>query len=336
MTDAHDIPAHDDIAAYANLGPDVILDAVETRGYRCDGRFFALNSFENRVYLVGLEQGDSLVAKFYRPRRWSDEAIAEEHAFALELAEHEIAVVAPLAGPGGETLHHHDGYRFALFPRQGGRAPSLEDPAQLEQLGRFLGRLHAVGASRAFRHRATLTVEGMGEASRRWILDSDMLPEYLREAYAETSRDLLDAVAACWRDGANVQMLRAHGDFHVGNVLWTDDGPHVVDLDDACMAPSVQDLWLFLSGDRDYRTARLHDLLGGYTMFREFDARELRLVEPLRALRMIYYAAWLARRWTDPAFPRAFPWFNTPRYWEEQVATLAQQRHALEEPPLAW
>ncbi|MDD3449221.1 MAG: serine/threonine protein kinase [Gammaproteobacteria bacterium] len=325
----------DENAAYRELGPDQVLDAVESLGFPTDGRLLALNSYENRVYQVGLDPGSPLVAKFYRPGRWSDAAILEEHAFTLELAEREIPVVAPLVFDG-RSLHRHGAFRFALYPRRGGRNPELDDPEVLEQLGRFMGRIHALGEVEPFAHRPTLDLESFGTASASYLLDSGHLPAEVRPAYAEVTSALLEAVRAAYGRAAPVRLIRLHGDAHPGNILWTDHGPHIVDFDDARMGPAIQDLWMFLSGDRAAMSLGLWDLLEGYTQFRDFDPRELHLVEALRGLRMLHYAAWLARRWDDPAFPRAFPWFNTHRYWEEHVQSLREQIGAVAAPPLAW
>ncbi|TCO78853.1 Ser/Thr protein kinase RdoA (MazF antagonist) [Plasticicumulans lactativorans] len=320
---------------YAALGPEQLLAAVEACGYVCDGRFLALSSYENRVYQVGVEDGAPLVAKFYRPGRWSDAAILEEHAFAAELVDAELPVIAPLADAAGCTLHHAGGFAYALYPRRGGRWPPLDDPDTLRRLGRLLARLHRVGATRPFRHRPALDAASFGHASRTWLLAAGVIPEYLRPAYASVSADLLAGVDAAFA-AVPVRRIRLHGDCHPGNILWTDDaGAHFVDLDDARSGPAVQDLWLLLSGERAEREAQLGALLDGYEAFARFDTTELALVEPLRALRQLHYAAWLAQRWDDPAFPRAFPWFASPRYWEGHVLELRECLAALDEPPLA-
>ena len=318
---------------YAELTPDVVLDAVDSLGHVTDGRILALNSYENRVYQLGLEDGRFLVAKFYRPERWSDAAIREEHAFALELVGHEIPAVAPLV-TDGETLHAHAGFRFAVFPRQGGRWPELGSDEELEWMGRFLGRIHAVGARLPFTDRRRLAADWLGSDAVATIMQSAWLPDHLREGYAAVTGQLLGAVDVLFESVGPLQFLRIHGDCHPGNVLWTDDGPHFVDLDDCMMGPAVQDLWLFLSGPRDVRAHQLKHLLEGYTQFREFDFVELRLVEALRSLRIVHHTAWIARRWQDPAFPRAFPWFDSNKYWEEHVLALKEQLAALDEPPL--
>lgn len=327
---------HADPAAppYARLTPDLILDAVDSTGARSDGRLLALNSFENRVYQVGIEDGQPLIAKFYRPQRWSDEAILEEHAFTLELAQAELPVVAPLARDG-LTLHAFGGFRFALYPRQRGRAPELESRDTLEWMGRFIARIHAVGALQPFAHRPALDVRSFGEEPMDYVLTHGFVPSDLRPAYETLVPRLLERIRADFADAGPVASLRLHGDCHPGNVLWADDGPHFVDFDDARMGPAVQDVWMLLSGEREARVQQLRWFLDGYWEFAEFDLRELRLIEALRTLRMIHYAGWLARRWADPAFPAAFPWFNTQRYWQDHVLALREQAAALEEAPLA-
>ena len=322
--------------AFAALGPEDILDAVEYAGYHCDGHLFALNSYENRVYQVGIENSPPLIAKFYRPQRWSDQAILEEHAFALQLAELEIPVVPPLSAETGATLLHHGSFRFALFLRHAGGAPALDRSDHLEQLGRFLGRLHNVGATRPFRFRPQLDIETFAVDSCQYLLEAGFVPVELEQAYRSLAEDLLVRIRACYERAGPLELIRLHGDCHPGNILWNESGPVIVDLDDARTGPVIQDLWMFLSGDRHDMTGALADLLAGYTQFREFNARELNLIEALRTLRMMHYAAWLARRWQDPAFPRAFPWFNTARYWDEHILSLREQAALLEEPPLVW
>ncbi len=321
-------------APFSGLSPDAILNALESIGLRGDGRLLALNSYENRVYQVGMEDGLPLVAKFYRPERWSDTAIREEHAFVQELAEREIPVVPALALDGGRTLHHFGGFRFAVFPRQGGRAPELEKPATLEWMGRFLGRIHAIGALRPFEHRPALDVASFGEAPRDYLLTHDFIPADLREAWHSAIDLALEGVRRCFERAGKVASLRLHGDCHASNVLWTDSGPHFVDFDDSRMGPAVQDLWMLLSGERAEMARQFAEVLAGYEDFCDFDTRELHLVEALRTLRLIHYAAWLARRWDDPAFPIAFPWFNTQRYWQDRILELREQIALMDEGPL--
>jgi len=318
---------------YQRLIPDLVLGAIESTGIACNGSILALNSYENRVYQIGTDEG-FVVAKFYRPGRWSDAAILEEHEFSLELAAREIPVVAPQVLQG-RTLHEYEGYRFAVFPRRGGRWPELATSDERIWMGRFLARIHAVGATRRFEARPTLSIERLGTVSAAEVLAGDWLPPHLVDAYRGITADVLAAVARNFEETMPYREARIHGDCHPGNVLWTDSGPHFVDLDDCMNGPAVQDLWLFLSGSRDDMGAQLADLLEGYEQFHDFDYRELRLIEALRTLRMIHYAAWIARRWTDPAFPRAFPWFAETKYWEEHVLALREQRAALDEPNLS-
>jgi len=318
---------------YERLTPDLIIEAVESRGYVSDGRILALNSYENRVYQVGIEDCAPVVAKFYRPSRWSDEAILEEHAFALELVADEVPVVPPMVQEG-RSLFECEDFRFAIFERRGGRWPELGTAAEREWIGRFLGRIHMVGRRQRFQHRGRIDVQKLGEDSRDFLLDNEWLPAHLEEAYDTLTADLLDRVHAAF-DLALPAQLRLHGDCHRGNVLWTDAGPHFVDLDDCLMGPAIQDLWMLLSGSRAEMGQQLAEILEGYSQFAQFDYSELGLIESLRTLRMIHYAAWLARRWEDPAFPRAFPWFQEPRYWEEHVLQLREQLDAIDEGPLA-
>ena len=322
-----------DTTPYQNLTPDCILDAIETCGCRCDGRLLALNSYENRVYQIGLDSGAAVVAKFYRPGRWSDDAILEEHRFALELTEREVPVVAPLSHEG-RTLHRHRDYRFAVYPRCGGRSPELEDPDTLHRIGRFIGRIHAVGSGADFEHRPSLDVESFGAEPSRFVLDHDFIPDDLRATYRSVVDDVLVRVHRCYQSTGPVRSLRLHGDCHAGNILWTDQGPHFVDLDDARMGPAVQDLWMCLAGERAEMEIQLAELVAGYREFMDFNAGELRLIEALRTLRIIHYAGWLARRWDDPAFPASFPFFNTQRYWQDHILALREQAAALDEVPL--
>ena len=320
-------------APYSQLSPETVLDAIEALGFRCDGRVLALNSYENRVYQIGIEDHEPLVAKFYRPGRWRDGAIREEHAFAAELALQEIPVVAPLT-PQGESLHLHQGFRYAVFPRRGGRWPELGTRDEREWVGRFLGRIHAVGRAARFSERGRLSVEDLGRNARDFVLDGDWMPDYLAIKYEDVTDRLLEAVETRCLNWDGAALGRILGDCHRGNILWTDLGPHFVDLDDCLTGPAVQDLWMLLSGGAQEMRTELHDLLKGYEQFQPFDRREIVLIEPLRALRMIHYSAWLARRWHDPAFPQAFPWFAEPRYWEQHYRSLEDQLTAVLEPPL--
>ncbi|MEN3112786.1 serine/threonine protein kinase [Uliginosibacterium paludis] len=322
----------DTLHPFATLGPERVLDAIDAAGLRTDGRLLALGSYENRVYQAGLDAGGYVVAKFYRPGRWSEEAILEEHAFTRALAAAEIPAVPPIVLPDGSTLAHCEGFRLAVFERRGGRGPELDDPAVLAWIGRFIGRIHAAGQSMTFRHRLTLDVHTWGEQASAFVLDSAHLPPDLREAYALAVASALDGVRRSYDRAGSVRLIALHGDCHPGNVLWTDAGPHFVDFDDACTGPAVQDLWMLLSGERAEMSRQLGVLVDAYEDFAEFNPREAGLIEALRSLRMIHYAGWLARRWDDPAFPAAFPWFNTRGWWEEHVGNLRDQVARMAEP----
>ncbi len=330
--------------SFYNLGPEQVLQAVESLGFRCNGYQLALNSYENRVYQVGVEQPvsgqDSIVAKFYRPNRWPDAAIQEEHAFTIELESLDIPVVPPLT-IDANTLHRFHDFRFALYPLRAGRAPDLEDSRQLEQLGRFLGRIHALGSVRPFTHRPILDISSFGDDSYEYLLEQGFLPPELEPAYERLGEELLDTIDDIFA-AVRPQHIRLQGDAHPGNILWKaglqDDigGPYILDFDDARMGPAIQDLWMFLSGDRAQMMHGIDTLLTAYTRFHDFDTTELRLIEPLRTLRMMHYAAWLARRWDDPVFRHAFPWFNSQHYWQEHILALKEQAAALHEEPLQW
>lgn len=309
------------------------MSAVESQDYWCDGRLLALNSYENRVYQVGLEDQPPLIAKFYRPDRWSDEQILEEHQFCFELAEQELPVVTPLRNPEQQSLFQYEGFRFALYPRRGGHAPELDDLDNLLIIGRLMGRIHRIGATRPFTHRPELNSRNFGHDCVQ-LISHHFIPADLKPAYDSLSRELLQRIDAILVETGQLALIRTHGDCHSGNMLWRDETPHFVDFDDSRMAPAIQDLWMFLSGDRARQTAQISELVEGYNEFYDFNPRELRLVEVLRSLRMIHYAAWLASHWQDPAFPKNFPWFNTERYWGEHILELKEQLAALDEPTL--
>ena len=333
--------AHHEISArpvntehpFDRLGPDVVIDAVESTGRVSDLRIFPLNSYENRVYQVGIEGATPVVAKFYRPERWSDAAIVEEHQFSLELAAAELPVVAPLGAEDGATLLRHGEFRFALYPRVGGHVPDLDHPDQLLSLGRILGRLHAIGATRTFRARPRLDVESFAVESYEFITEH-FIPADLRTAYTTLCESLLQALSERYVVEA-LPLIRTHGDLHAGNILWRDGSLCLVDFDDCRNAPAMQDVWMLLSGERHERLTQLAELVEGYEEFHDFPASQLPLIEAMRTLRLMHYAAWLARRWDDPAFPRHFPWFNTPRYWSEHILELREQLAAMNEEPLA-
>ncbi len=326
----------DNKTPYKNLSPEVILNAVESSGLRCDGRLLALNSFENRVYQVGLNDEESVVAKFYRKDRWSKEAILEEHHFSQQLEELEIPVVAPMTNQTGHTLLTWNGFLFALYPKRGGRAPDLENLDHLHRLGLALGRIHALGATRPFVSRPTLDVESFGTKPYHFLIASNFIPVDIRATYCSLVEDLIVQIKRSFDLAGHPKKLRLHGDCHAGNILWNLNGPLFIDFDDACMGPAIQDLWMCLAGSREEQSVQLSSLLTGYQKFHDFNFRETHLIEALRTLRMIHYAAWIARRWDDPAFPRAFPWFNAPRYWDNHILSLREQAALMNEPPLEW
>lgn len=322
---------------FANLNPETILDAVESVGIACDGRLLAMNSYENRVWQVGRDEAEPVIVKFYRPARWSDAQILEEHEFVAEMAAAELPVVAPLRIMGA-SLHAHGGFRFAVYPKRGGRAPELGDPAVLEWMGRLLARLHNVGAQRAFTVRPALDAESFGYDECEWLYEYAGIPEDVVEAWAGVAAQALEEIDACFDRAGAVAVLRLHGDCHGGNVLWAAEaggGPHFVDFDDARSGPAMQDLWMLLSGEADEMAGQFRHVLAGYELFREFDRGELHLIEALRTLRLLHHSAWLARRWDDPAFPAAFPWFAGPRYWEDRILELREQISRMQESALA-
>jgi len=319
---------------FSQLHPERVLEAAEALGMITDGRLLPLNSYENRVWQIGLEDGDPMIAKFYRPGRWSNESILEEHAFTAELAAAGLSVVAPLAFDG-RTLHEHAGFRYALFPRQGGHAPEPADKDTLVRIGRALGRMHAVGKAKAFEHRASISIEALGVEPRDRLLGNDWIPMHLESAFRTLTDDLLAHARNAWQRAGEFSRIRLHGDCHPGNILWR-DGPHFVDLDDCRTGPAVQDLWMLISGEIHDREQQWGWLLDAYSTFCEFDPRELNLVEALRALRMIHYQGWLAQRWDDPAFPQAFPWFEDERHWETVVGQLREQLSEMQEAAVTW
>ncbi len=316
---------------YDALTPDTMLNAMDAAGFRTDGAFLALNSYENRVYQFALEDDEPVIAKFYRPNRWSDAAISEEHAFIRELCEAELPCAAPIERDG-TTLFKHADFRYAVFQREAGRVPNVEDPAVLRILGHALGRMHAVGAAQPFRHRRRMSVAEFGNDSAEFLLASSFIADELRDAYRAVAMQLIERIAPVFE--ALPDAIRIHGDCHLGNLLWRYDAPNFVDFDDAMTGPPMQDLWMLLAGEREDRARQLDTLVTAYEDFHDFDARQTRLIEPLRTLRIMHHAAWIGRRWQDPAFPAAFPTFAETRYWSNHILALKEQLSALDEPPL--
>jgi Ser/Thr protein kinase RdoA (MazF antagonist) len=344
--DPHARPETSEATPYAGLTPALVLDALDSVGLRGDGRLLQLNSYENRVFQVFLEDGSVVVPKFYRPGRWSDEQILEEHRFSAQLAAEEVPVVAPLAlsvdgssalaarlagqpGTLARVESAGDAYRFAVMPRRSGRAPSLESMEHLEWIGRFIGRMHSIGAREPFRHRLTMSAQEFGWNARDWLCEHGTVPPEAEPAWKAAVDTALALVDEAFDRFGPLPTIRLHGDCHLGNLLWTDTGPHFVDLDDALNGPAVQDLWMLLSGEPAQRKAELRAMLSGYEAFMDFDDRQLRLIESLRTLRLIHHSAWLAKRWNDPAFPVAFPWFGEAAYWQQQTQVLREQHAAL-------
>lgn len=329
VTDSNAVP-------YDSLTPNVVLTSLEQRGFECNGHLLALNSYENRVYQIGLESGDYLIAKYYRPARWSDATILEEHQFSLELASYELPIITPIMDSHNNTLFHYQGFRFALFERVSGRAPELDNSDHLKMLGRLMARIHAVAATKPFYDRPKLTLQRFGTEALAFLLDHDCIALEVRHNFELAAREVLDLCQQKLAQYSMIRQIRLHGDCHPGNILWTDTGAHFVDLDDCQTGPAIQDLWMFLSGSNAEMEAQLALILGEYTQFFDFDPSELALIETLRSLRLIHYNAWLARRWGDPAFPQHFPWFDSPRYWEEQLITLREQIERMNGPTLRW
>ena len=322
---------------YASLTPDVVLDALSSLGLAVDGRLNALSSYENRVYQVMLDDNSSVVAKFYRPERWRDAQILEEHEFAAELMAEEIPLVGPMQLHGA-TLHHAHGFAFSVSPRRGGRMPELDDAEVLEWIGRFIGRIHNVGARQKFEARPSLNIQTFAIDSRDWLMGQQFIPLDQQTEWLAVCNQAID-IATEKFDRHPAHPIRLHGDCHPGNILWTptdlpNGGPHFVDLDDARMGPAIQDLWMLLSGDRAQRTQQLSMLLDGYEQMRDMNRTELALIEPLRTLRLIHYSAWLARRKDDPAFAQHFSWFGSSDYWAGQTHMLIEQCEAMQEEPL--
>jgi Ser/Thr protein kinase RdoA (MazF antagonist) len=317
---------------YAALTPEMVIDAIESTGRLCDMRILGLNSYENRVYQIGIDGDEPVIAKFYRPQRWSDEQILEEHQFSYELFDADLPVVPPLKNDNGDTLLEYQNFRFSLYQRKGGHAPELDNLDNLLTLGRSMARIHAIGANSSFKYRPELDIKSFAENSYQ-LINEKFIPNDLKPAYSSLCEDLITAIKTIYTNNP-VSTIRVHGDCHGGNILWRDNNPHFVDLDDSRTAPAIQDLWMFLSGDRQAQTIQINELVEGYNEFYDFDPRQLHYIEALRTLRIMHYSAWLARRWEDPAFPHNFPWFNTDRYWSEHILELREQLAMLNEPPL--
>ena len=319
---------HNQLHPFDRLQPSFILDAIESVGFECDGRVTALNSYENRVYQIGVENAEPVIAKFYRPHRWTKQQIQEEHDFCYELAEAELPVVSPLQDSSHTSLFEHSDFLFSLYPRKGGRAPELDNLDNLFILGRFLGRIHLLAASKPYLHRPTINSQTYGYESVAFIKDN-FIPADLYDNYESITDNLLQLIDSVLHDNRHVNFIRTHGDCHIGNMLWRDELPHFIDFDDSRMAPAIQDIWMLLSGDQNEQRIQLREILEGYEEFADFNFQELNLIEALRTLRMLYFSAWLAKRWEDPAFPLGFPWFNTKKYWEEFIVSLKEQENLL-------
>ena len=319
--------------SYESLSPDLVIDAIESQGYLSDLRVLALNSYENRVYQIGIEEDLPLIAKFYRPGRWTDEQILEEHRFSQQLVDNEIPVIPPMRNKQGNSLFYSHGFRFSLYERKGGRAPELSDHEHLYQLGRYIGRIHATGADSDYIHRPTINTDAFLLEPYEYLIKTEFIPDYLKTAYSTLMEDLVEQVLTHYNQ-IKFTNIRLHGDCHVGNILWTDQGPEFLDFDDSRMGPAVQDIWMLLSGSEDEQRLQLQEILDGYEEFYEFNKAEIGLIESLRTMRLVHYAAWVARRWQDPAFPMAFPWFGEPRYWEQHILELREQLSNLHHKPL--
>lgn len=323
---------------YSNLTPDTVLNAVATLGFDVDASIIPLNSYENRVYQIGIHESAPIITKFYRPGRWTNEAIMEEHSFAQDLVNLEIPVVAPSVDSNGDTLHQHNGYRFSVFPKQGGRSPETDNMDHLYRIGRFIGRIHAVGATKPFKYRSQISIQSHGHNAYAFLINNNFIPAELLDSYSSTVVIILQKIETIFNqyNYNGTTQLRIHGDCHIGNILWSDSGPHFVDLDDCITGLAAQDIWMLLSGERAEMTTQLSEILDGYSEFYDFNAQELVFIESLRSLRILHYSAWLAKRWTDPAFPHNFPWFNSVKYWQDQILILREQIALLDEEPLLW
>lgn len=320
--------------SFVSLLPEELLASLTAFGWACNGHIQAMASYENRVYQVGLDSGQYVVAKFYRPQRWTNEQILEEFEFTDELAGLDLPVLTPLRSPAGDVLCEHGAFRFSVYPKARGHAPSLDNPGQLEQIGRLIARIHSCGLARRFATRTVFTFEHRALDSARYLIDNQCVPDELCDAYLAIAEPVLAIIDQTMQTLRDESCGRIHGDMHAGNLLWTADGPAILDFDDACTGPAMQDLWMFLSGNRSEMQDNLNAIASGYEMFHPFPTAQLNLVESLRTQRIMYHTAWLARRWSDPAFPRAFPWFHTQKFWQEHILSLKEQLALLHEPAL--
>jgi Ser/Thr protein kinase RdoA (MazF antagonist) len=319
---------------FSALTPDLIIDGLESAGFTVDSGLLALNSYENRVYQFHDEKSVKYVTKFYRPQRWQLDKIYEEHQFSFELAAQELPIVAPLK-INDKSLFEYQGYYFTVFPCRGGRIFEVDNLDQLEWMGRFIGRIHAVSSQANFQYRPSFNTDELLLQARETILRSQYVPRGLLTAFTTILDQVIAVAIEQYLPAKNMTQIRLHGDCHAGNILWRDEGPHFVDLDDCRTGPAIQDLWMMLSGDRQQQLLQLDTLLMGYDEFFTFETDQLILIESLRTMRLVNYMAWLCKRWQDPAFPQSFPWFNTEKYWEQQILMLKEQMSALQQPPLS-
>ena len=321
---------NDQAFTFQTLHPDTIMDALFEQGIRVDSGLTPLNSYENRVYQFQDEDRQRFVVKFYRPERWTAEQIQEEHQFAHDLLDEDVTVAAPIKF-NNQTLLTHEGFYYAVFPSLGGRQFEADNIDQMEWVARYLGRIHQTGRKTAFTARPTIGIQEYLIEPRQVFETSALIPTGLKADFLSATDKLIAAVKTCWRD--DISVLRLHGDCHAGNILWR-DGPLFVDLDDARMGPAVQDLWMLMNGDKAEQRMQLETIIEAYEEFSPFNSDEIALIEPLRAMRFVYYLAWLIRRWDDPAFPRNFPWLTGEDYWRSQISTFTEQVKVLQEPPL--
>ena len=317
---------------YSLLSPDFMLDAIESIGIHVDSGLLELNSYENRVFQFLDENRQRFVVKFYRPARWSDEQIQEEHDFSLQLKSADIDVVAPLQFDGC-SLFIYQGYRFAIFPSAGGRPIEVDNLDALESVGRNLGRVHQLASQQSFLHRPTVSVVEFVQTPKQILQQNNFVPVHLETSFFDVY-DLLSKEIALQYKPDDKQLIRLHGDLHAGNILWRDKVT-LLDFDDCRQGPAVQDVWMMLHGERHEQLLQLEVMLEGYEEFCSFDTKQLTLIEPLRAMRMMHYMGWIAKRWQDPAFSRHFAWFTDEQYWQQQVTVLQEQIDNMQKSPLS-